>query len=231
MKKKKWIIIPLVILLIVLVIPFSVKTYWDGGTAEFTALTYKIVKWNRMYAHSDPYNKTKIYPFPMNFLSIGDLFEIEREKEGAKMYTYSGPFVFYGSGDNKISVELIDGWQINDYAWTSEFGSEDEPLSFGIEIWPYGHSDGKIRIEYSPYFGVCGTGLTEKKTTIGNYEASMGFYNNSKVWSFITLTGEAQRDYVILNEGADEWWSDYGIEAMAILDTLVVGNDISNTDN
>ena len=231
MKKKKWIIIPLVILLFVLVIPFSVKTYRDGGTAEFTALTYKIVKWNRINAHSDTYNKTKIYPFPMNFLSIGDLFEIEREKEGAKMYTYSEPFIFYGDGDSKISVKLIDGWQINNYVKTTEFDSKDDPLSFGIEIWPYGHSDGKIRIEYSPYFAVCGTGLTGKKTTIGNYEASMGFYDNNKVWSFIVLTGEAQRDYVIWNEGADEWWSDYGIEAMAILDTLLVGSDVTDTNN
>ena len=231
MKKKKWIIIPLVILLFVLVIPFSVKTYWDGGTAEFTALTYKIVKWNRMNTHSDSYNKTKIYPFPMNMLSIGDLFEIEREKEGAKMYTYTSPFVLYGDGDTKISLTLIDGWQMDTYDRYSEFYSEDEPHPFGIEIWPYGHSDGKIRIEYSPYFGVCGTGLTEKKTTIGNYEASMGFYDNNKVWSFIVLTGEAQRDYVIWNEGADEWWNDYGNEAMAILDTLLVGSDVIDTEN
>lgn len=131
----------------------------------------------------------------------------------------------YSTEHAKISLNFLDGWK---YEINEPEGESDD---FSISIWPYGHEDGKIKIEYSPYFGVCGTGLTEKKTTIGNYEASMGFYDNSKMWSFIALTGEAQRDYVILNEGADEWWGDYGIEAMAILDTLVVGNDISNTDN
>lgn len=230
MKKKKWLIIPVIILLLVLVIPFSVKSYWDGGTTEFTALTYKIVKWNRMHDSSQIYNKLKIYPFPMNMLSIGDLFEIEREKEGAKMYTYSGPFI-YGDGDTKISLKLIDGWQMDTYERDSEFYSENDPKPFGIEIWPYGHGDGKIRIEFCPYFGVCGTGLSEKKITIGDYEASMGIYDNSKMWSFIVLTGEAQRDYVIWNDGAEEWWSEYGDEAMAILDTLIVGNDIADTNN
>lgn len=230
MKKKKW-IIPVLILLFVLVIPIPTGMFRDGGTMEFTALTYKIVQWRHMHDSFQTYNKLKIYPFPMNFLSIDTLFEREQEKEGAKMYAYSEPFVFYGDGDSKISVKLIDGWQINNYVKTTEFDSKDDPLSFGIEIWPYGHSDGKIRIEYSPYFGVCGTGLTEKKTAIGSYEALMGFYGNSKVWTFIALTGEAQRDYVILNDGAGVWWSEYGDEAMAILDTLLVGNDITETEN
>ena len=231
MKKKKWIIIPIVILLLVLVIPFSAKSYWDGGTIEFTALTYKIVRWNRMHDSCQPYNKLKIYPFPMNRLSIGDLFEIEREKEGEKMYTYSGPFVLHGDGDSKISLKLIDGWQMDTYERNSEFYSEDEPHPFGIEIWPYGYSGGKIKVEYCPYFGVCGTGLSSKNITIGDYEASMGIYDNSKMWSFIALTGNAQRDYVIWNEGAEEWWSEYGDEAMAILDTLLVGSDIADTNN
>lgn len=234
MKKKMW-LIPIIILLFVLVIPIPTGMYWDGGTMEFTALTYKIVKWNRMYANSNTYNKLKIYPFPMNMLSIGDLFEIEREKEGAKMYTYSGPFVLYGDGDAKISLNLIDGWQTDTYDSAGEFYSKEEIKEgikyFGIEIWPYGHEDGKIKVEYCPYFGVCGTGLSTKKITIGDYEASMGIYDNSKMWSFIALTGEAQRDYVILNEGAEEWWSDYGDEAMAILDTLLVGDDIADTNN
>ena len=229
MKKKKW-LIPIIILLLVLVIPIPTGMYWDGGTMEFTALTYKAVKWNRMHDSSQTYNKFKIYPLPMNFLSIGDLFEIEREKEGAKMYTYSGPIILYGDGGSKISLKLLDGWQMDTYDRDSEFYSDEEAKPFGIEIWPYGYGSGKIKVEFCPYFGVCGTGLSTKKITIGDYEASMGFYDGSKMWSFIALTGEAQRDYVILNEGAEEWWSDHGDEAMAILDTLLVGNDIADTN-
>ena len=231
MNKKKWVIIPIIILLFVLVIPIPTGIYRDGGTMEFTALTYKVVRWKHMHDSFQTYDKLKIYPFPMNLLSIDDLFEKEQEKEGGKMYTYTSPFVLYGNEDGKISLTLIDGWQMDTYERKSEFYSEDEPHPFGIEIWPYGYSDAKIRIEFCPYFGVCGTGLTEKKTTVGGYDALMGFYNDDEIWSFITLTGEAQRDYVIWNDGADEWWSDYGVEAMAILDTLVVGNDVADTDN
>ena len=133
----------------------------------------------------------------------------------------------YGS----ISLHLPDNWEYDTFEGDDIFSPNENDRYYGIEIWPYGHNEEKIKIEFCPYFGVCGTGLTEKKTTIGNYEASMGFYNNSKVWSFIVLTGDAQRDYVIWNECSEELWSDYGDEAMAILDTLLVGNDVTDTDN
>lgn len=154
-------------------------------------------------------------------LSDDDLEALLTALESTEQWATIG----YSTEYAKISLNFLDGWK---YEINEPEGESDD---FSISIWPYGHEDGKIRIEYSPYFGVCGTGLTEKKTTIGNYEAFMGFYENNKVWSFIVLTGEAQRDYVIWNEGADEWWSDYGDEAMAILDTLLVGNDIAETDN
>lgn len=154
-------------------------------------------------------------------LSDDDLEALLTALESTEQWATIG----YSTEYAKISLNFLDGWK---YEINEPEGESDD---FSISIWPYGHSDGKIRIEYSPYFGVCGTGLTEKKTTIGNYEASMGFYNNSKVWSFIALTGEAQRDYVIWNESADEWWSEYGIEAMAILDTLLVGSDVTDTNN
>lgn len=230
MKKKKW-LIPIIILLFVLVIPIPTGMYRDGGTMEFTALTYKVVRWNRMHDSVQTYSKFKIYPFPMNMLSIGDLFEIEREKEDAKMYTYSEPSILYGDGDSKISLKLLDGWQMDTYDRDSEFYSEEEIKPFGIEIWPYGHEGGKIKVEFCPYFVVCGTGLKTEKTVIGDYEASMGIYDDSEMWSFIALIGEPQRDYVILNYGAEEWWSDYGDEAIAILDTLLVGSDVTDTNN
>lgn len=68
MKKKKW-IIAAVIGLIILVVPFYSQAYKDGGTRTYTALTYKIVDFNKMLGNGEIYDKTKFYPFPLNFMS------------------------------------------------------------------------------------------------------------------------------------------------------------------
>ena len=78
MKKKIW--IPIVIVLIaVLFIPIPSGVYKDGGTREYTALTYKIVKWNRLTGDST-YDKLRVYLFPNNFRSIGSLWTREEDK-------------------------------------------------------------------------------------------------------------------------------------------------------
>ena len=77
MKKdmKKRIIIG-VLLAAILLIPIPSGAYEDGGTRSYTALTYKIVDWNRMTANTS-YNKTRVYFFPRNFKSIDDLWIYE----------------------------------------------------------------------------------------------------------------------------------------------------------
>lgn len=68
MKKKKW-IIAAVIALIILVVPFYSQAYKDGGTRTYTALTYKIVDFNKMLGDGGVYDEIKFYPFPLNFMS------------------------------------------------------------------------------------------------------------------------------------------------------------------
>ena len=81
---KKAILIILVLLILFLPIPQS--PYKDGGTRCYFALTYKIVKWNRLYeAPNDSlsferYQNTSIYWFPDNFEGIDENWE-EREKQ------------------------------------------------------------------------------------------------------------------------------------------------------
>lgn len=78
MKKKIW--IPIVIVLIaVLFIPIPSGVCQDGGTIEYTALTYKIVKWNRLTGDST-YDKLRVYLFPNNFKSIDSLWTREKDK-------------------------------------------------------------------------------------------------------------------------------------------------------
>lgn len=131
--------------------------------------------------------------------------------------------VRHSRGYANISLRIPDSW---------EYDTEDREDSneFCIAFWPAGESEGKLRVWYYDFFGVCGTGLEQEKITLGNYEAYKGTYDNGNIWSFISLAG-TPGDYVIINDGADKWWSEYGDEAMQILSTVVVGeNAISEAD-
>ena len=79
MKKKVWIPIVIAVLLAVLVIPIPTGVYKDGGTREYTALTYKVVDWNRLTVDT-VYNKTRVYFFPYNFKSLGELWYYEEDQ-------------------------------------------------------------------------------------------------------------------------------------------------------
>lgn len=72
MKKKTKII--LIVLIILCFIPFPNGTVKDGGTKQFTALTYKVVKWNRLVDADYVYSETDLYVFPFNFLPVDKLW-------------------------------------------------------------------------------------------------------------------------------------------------------------
>jgi hypothetical protein len=74
MKKKIWIII---VILLVLITPIPGGTYKDGGTKEYKALSYRIVVWNRLMDVDGFYHKTSVYWFPDNFKSIDELWKME----------------------------------------------------------------------------------------------------------------------------------------------------------
>ncbi|MBO7218033.1 MAG: hypothetical protein J6V50_04960 [Clostridia bacterium] len=117
-----------------------------------------------------------------------------------------------------ISLTLFDGFE---YAVCDE----NEGESFWIDIWPLGKSDEKLKVEYSGSFALCGTGLTQKKITFGQYEAYECTYSGDKPWSFIMFEG-TPGSYVIRNNGADKWWDTYGEEAMRMLSTIKVAHGI-----
>lgn len=127
--------------------------------------------------------------------------------------------VRFGWGYANISLTVPYGW---------EYETEDVTDSgeFGVSFWPSGRSEGKMRVlYYGDRFGVCGTGLEQERITLGGYEAWKGTYDGHKVWDLICLKG-TPGSYVIENEGAGQWWDEYGDEAMQILNTLVVGDGI-----
>ena len=111
------------------------------------------------------------------------------------------------------------------YDWEYETESADGKNDFCISFWPSGKTKGKISVWYYEAFGVCGTGLKEEKIKLGKYEAYRGTYEGDKLWDFISFRGLAG-SYVVINEGAEAWWEDYGEEAMEILETLTLAEDI-----
>lgn len=82
---KVWIwILAGVLLLAILCVPIPTGVVKDGGTRTYTALTYKIVDWNRITGEA-VYDETKVYLFPNNFKSLDALWEQEKENVGTKL--------------------------------------------------------------------------------------------------------------------------------------------------
>ena len=89
---KKIIIIPIIIIVgvaLILFFPIPRGSYDDGGTREYTALTYKIVVWNKLMNIVDEngnhipdsrYRKTSIFWYPDSLKSIGELWKMEHSE-------------------------------------------------------------------------------------------------------------------------------------------------------
>lgn len=130
----------------------------------------------------------------------------------------TGELVKVEKDDRMLSLIIPEGWE---YA-THETATPTSDLAypFFIEIWPEGRNEGSILLACDENFGVCGTGLECKEVVIGGHSCSMGIYDNSDAWSFITIDVESDVDYFIWNYAQDSWWNEYGTEAMEILDTI-----------
>ena len=78
-KKILVLILATVLLLAVLFVPIPKSPGRNGGTREYSALTYKIVDWNRLTTDG-VYDATKFYWFPNNFKSIDELWTYEEQE-------------------------------------------------------------------------------------------------------------------------------------------------------
>ena len=78
MKKKMILLLGSLFVLLALFLPVPTGTYKDGGTKEYTSLTYKIVVWNRLVDEDTTYHKTSIFWIPDNRKSIDELWKIEQ---------------------------------------------------------------------------------------------------------------------------------------------------------
>jgi hypothetical protein len=86
-KNRRRIVIVLIAVALLLFFPIPSHAGNDGGTVEFRAMTYSIVKWHRILptadasGKADMYIKTSVYWFPHNFKDIDDLWELEMESD------------------------------------------------------------------------------------------------------------------------------------------------------
>lgn len=119
MKKKIWIPILVVVILAILFVPIPTGVYKDGGTREYTALTYKIVDWNRL-TDGNTYDKTKVYFFPYNFKSVGDLWYYEEDNV---QYSFNAKIIEFNN--NSVIVKPIE----------NDVGSSDK-ISFDTSNLP-----------------------------------------------------------------------------------------------
>ncbi len=132
----------------------------------------------------------------------------------------TGEVVRVEKNNKMLSLIIPDGWEYATYETLEHKELSDLAYTFFIEFWPEGRNEGSILFACDENFGVCGTGLECKEVVIGGHTCSMGIYDNSDAWSFITIDVESDVDYFIWNYAQDSWWNEYGTEAMEILDTL-----------
>lgn len=74
--QKKRLFLGAIAILLLLIIPIPTGVLKDGGTRTYTALTYKLVRWNHLH-DGGTYKALKIYPFPLNLMSIDALLSRE----------------------------------------------------------------------------------------------------------------------------------------------------------
>lgn len=79
MKSRKTAVITILAMLLILFVPMPLSPLKDGGTKQYAALTYKVVKWRRAI-DGDVYITTSVYFFPDNFKVIDELWETEKAR-------------------------------------------------------------------------------------------------------------------------------------------------------
>ena len=119
-----------------------------------------------------------------------------------------------GGPYGEISLSLPDGWSYELCPMDSELYG-----MYGIKFYPDDADDGYIAVNYTGTFGVCGMGLVEERATVAGEHASIGTFDDHEYWDFVAFQGEYD-GVVALTYYVDDWWSEYGDQALEILDTL-----------
>ena len=153
---------------------------------------------------------------PEKGISVADESDVVVYLDGINPRTQPKTVYAFGSYSN-IALTIPYDWKYE----TERSDSGDYCISF----WPADQTEGKLKMWYCGFFGVCGTGLEEENITVGAYKARKGTYDHKKLWDYISFPG-MPGSYVVMNEGAGKWWSQYGDAAMEILSTVQIAEGI-----
>ncbi len=143
MKKKLFLIlIPLILLCLILFLPIPTGVMNDGGSREFTALTYKIVRWNRLISSEDTvetYAAWRFYPVPLNFADIDELWNREvANNPDLSSSSVPGKCFYATVSEVRDNSLLVDGLDTNELNYRYEFSlSIDDGTDLvrdGVEI-------------------------------------------------------------------------------------------------
>lgn len=179
--KKKVLIVLLIIILIALVL----------GTMYL--IDRKMMKDNKPVIFSTWGNK---YAPPASTYSSNPTINVENN---------------YSKTINNITIELNipTDWHYEEHTRNKE---ENDFYEFALKLYKSDSNKNTILYYYTGPFGVCGTGRTDKKMYLNNgAEASIGYYDNSEVWSDISFYN-LNPNVAFINYGLEE------SEAQEVLD-------------
>ena len=129
-------------------------------------------------------------------------------------------YVSYEYKYANMSLRVVDGWVHETVEYT------DSSSPFGIKIYPEYKPEETITIMYYPdMFGVCGTGLTEEKTTLSGLPANKGFYDGSTIWNFI-----ATDNYAIINNMSSGTYGLYQDDVELMIGSVDIAKGVITPD-
>ena len=182
MKKK----IAIILIILILFVPIPGGPYKDGGTKTYTALTYKVVVWNRLDEAESVVHKTSIHFFPDNFKSIDELWELEKPLQIDES-DLPGMFV-----DNNELFCLVlhqpDDLEKNseDFVFWTKIASPNDPdvalgdaYKFGDDVVVFLHYNQQYYL-YKP-FDQCGQFSTGENLSDEQYQELMD--EGGSIWS------------------------------------------------
>ena len=121
-----------------------------------------------------------------------------------------GSGVFLGGHNYNMWLDIPAGWV---------YEISDDYDKMAIAFRPEGETEGWMTLRFFPEgFGVCGTGLEQKRITLGNYTASAGYYDGKENWDFLVFEG-TPGSYVAMPMGEVTWQGKYADEILEILST------------
>ncbi|MDD2434818.1 MAG: hypothetical protein PHO63_01035 [Bacilli bacterium] len=99
----------LIIILLILIIPIRLK-YKDGGTVEYKAVLYKVIKWNRMIEFGEYKTGTEVILFPNNFHPIDYYDDVRPLRIAVYNENKKDEYVIGNTGSYTWSKEVDGKW-------------------------------------------------------------------------------------------------------------------------